>query len=200
MPTILAVLFDMDHVLCDLVEARRLAEYSRLTGHPPEFVREAIWGSGLDLRSDLGELSATEFIEEAGRRLGYPLTARQWAEARRCGMPPNHDVLELVIRLTVPKAVLTNNGLVLKEQIHVAFPEVAALFVGRFFTSAEFRRFKPDPEVYLRCCEAARFPPADTLFVDDREENVRGAEQAGLMGHRFVSAAELARVLSPVLA
>ena len=189
----------MDHVMCDLDDGARLAVYSFMTGKLPHEIKEAIWGSGLDLQSDRGDITSAEFLAEATRRLGAPFPALLWAEGRRAGMPPNHDVLAIASSLTVPMAVLTNNGHILKEHIHHIFPELAVLAGERFYTSAEFNTFKPDPTVYLRCCAKAGFESSTTLFVDDRQENVEGALEAGLMAHLYTSPDKLKLALGTVL-
>ena len=185
--------------MCDLDDQARLAVYAEVTGHTPQEVSDAIWGSGLDLSSDRGDLTSAEFIAEASKRLGTPLTARLWADARKAGMPPNDEVVAIASRLTVPMAVLTNNGHILKEQIEHIFPELARLAGPHFYTSAEFKTFKPDPTIYLRCCERAGFEPSKTLFVDDRQENVEGALEAGLMAHRYTTPSLLQDALASVL-
>ncbi|WP_341846201.1 HAD-IA family hydrolase [Streptomyces caeruleatus] len=44
---------------------------------------------------------------------------------------------------------------------------------------------KPDPEAFRHCAVGLRAAPADFLFVDDREENVRAARANGMSGHVF---------------
>lgn len=54
---------------------------------------------------------------------------------------------------------------------------------------------KPDPAAFQYCVVALRSAPADFLFVDDREENVRAARAVGMDGHVFRSQDELAGVI-----
>ncbi|MFD5596716.1 HAD family hydrolase [Streptomyces griseorubiginosus] len=54
---------------------------------------------------------------------------------------------------------------------------------------------KPDPAAFRYCVVALRSAPADFLFVDDREENVRAAQAVGLNGHVFRGQGELAEVV-----
>ncbi|MHC3472627.1 HAD family hydrolase [Streptomyces sp. 7R007] len=44
---------------------------------------------------------------------------------------------------------------------------------------------KPDPAAFRHCVVAQSAAPADFLFVDDREENVRAARAVGMNGHVF---------------
>ncbi|WP_060882374.1 HAD family hydrolase [Streptomyces caniscabiei] len=54
---------------------------------------------------------------------------------------------------------------------------------------------KPDPAAFRYCVVALQSVPADFLFVDDREENVRAARAVGLNGHVFQSREELTTVV-----
>ncbi|MEU6225287.1 HAD family phosphatase [Streptomyces sp. NPDC047042] len=51
---------------------------------------------------------------------------------------------------------------------------------------------KPAPAAFQHCVAALRATPADFLFVDDREENVRAAQAVGMNGHVFRSQDDLA--------
>lgn len=54
---------------------------------------------------------------------------------------------------------------------------------------------KPDPAIYRTLCERFGLAVKECVFVDDRPENVRGAEVAGMMGHLYTGAEELERYL-----
>jgi putative hydrolase of the HAD superfamily len=51
--------------------------------------------------------------------------------------------------------------------------------------SYEIRAVKPDPVVFERCLEGLDTPPEQTLFLDDRIENVQGAELLGIRAMQF---------------
>jgi putative hydrolase of the HAD superfamily len=51
--------------------------------------------------------------------------------------------------------------------------------------SCEVGLCKPDPAIYRTCIEQLGVPPALTLFVDDRMENLDGAEAVGLRTFHF---------------
>ena len=73
----------------------------------------------------------------------------------------------------------------------------AALF-DRFrdiVVSGDERLAKPDPAIYRLALDRFGLGAGEALFVDDRAENVAGAEAAGMIGHVFVDAAGLRRDL-----
>lgn len=54
---------------------------------------------------------------------------------------------------------------------------------------------KPEPGAYRWCLDALDTAPDRVLFVDDREDNIRAAEAAGVHGHLFTSPARLRETL-----
>ncbi|MFH8739155.1 HAD-IA family hydrolase [Streptomyces sp. NPDC017964] len=61
--------------------------------------------------------------------------------------------------------------------------------------SGKIKAAKPDPAAFQHCVVALRAAPADFLFVDDREENVRAAQAIGMNGHIFTGQDGLATVV-----
>ncbi len=53
--------------------------------------------------------------------------------------------------------------------------------------SYEIHTVKPDPAAYEHCLEGLGTPPQQTLFLDDRIENVQGAELLGIRAIQFTS-------------
>ncbi len=64
--------------------------------------------------------------------------------------------------------------------------------------SCNLGMMKPDPEIYRECLAGIGTIPARTLFIDDREENVDGARQAGMQAILFQSPQQLAREVAPI--
>ena len=66
--------------------------------------------------------------------------------------------------------------------------------------SGKINAAKPDPAAFHHCITALHAAPADFLFVDDREENVRAAQAVGMTGHVFTGFGELVKVINTWLA
>lgn len=63
---------------------------------------------------------------------------------------------------------------------------------------------KPDPAIYLQTCEALEVPPSESLFIDDKSENIHAAEELGLQAIQFTTIDQLrsdleSRGLTPAL-
>ena len=63
------------------------------------------------------------------------------------------------------------------------------------FVSCNMGVRKPDPAIYQRAAITLAVPPAELLFVDDRESNCEGARKVGMQALRFESAEQLRAAL-----
>ena len=185
MSVIKIVVFDMDGVLCRYRIERRLARLASWCGQSPDAIHAAIWRSGFEDEAERGVMSADDYLRGFGERLGYPLSAAQWVEARRVAVEPDQPVLSLARQLSVdrPVGMFTNNPWLLKRHIGEVFPAVPALFGTRAVFSAELGRSKPDPEAFRRLAARLGVAPAEILYFDDDATYVAGAREAGLSAH-----------------
>lgn len=110
----------------------------------------------------------------AARRAGT-----RWIE----GMPALLDELAGVV-----ERVTASNYPVWIEEL--AVDHLADRF-ERILASHHLGVRKPDPAFYLRLLEEVAAAPGEAAFVDDREVNVRAAEDLGIRSHRFEDAATL---------
>jgi HAD superfamily hydrolase (TIGR01509 family) len=190
-PVIKIVVFDMDGVLCHYRIERRLALLAAWSGRSPEAIHAAIWGSGFEDEAERGGLSADDYLRGFGERLGYPLSAAQWVEARRVAMEPDLAVLALARQLSAarPVEMFTNNPWLLQRHMAEVFSAVPALFGTRAVVSAELGRSKPDPEAFRRLAARLACARDEILFFDDDASYVAGAREAGLAAHRAGGAA-----------
>ena len=200
-PSITTVVFDMDGVLCHYRIERRLALLASWSGRTPESIYAAIWRSGFEDEAERGLVSADDYLKGFGERIGYPLSAEQWVEARRVAIEPDTAVLTLARQLgaTRPVGVFTNNGLLLKRHITEVFPAVPAIFGSRAVFSAEVGRSKPDPEAFRRLAIRLAVAPSEILYLDDDATYVAGAREAGLAADQVRGASSVHAAVRRVL-
>jgi HAD superfamily hydrolase (TIGR01509 family) len=188
-----AVVFDMDGVLCHYRIERRLALLAAWSGRSPDAIHAAIWRSGFEDQAERGVVSADDYLKGFGERMGYPLSAAQWVEARKVAMEPDLTVVSLARQLSSdrPVGMFTNNPLLLKRHIAEVFPAVPDIFGPRAVFSAELGRSKPDPEAFRRLATRLEVAPHEILYLDDDATYVAGAREAGLSADRVGGAAEV---------
>jgi len=64
-------------------------------------------------------------------------------------------------------------------------------FFAACYVSGELRLLKPQPEIFEHVLDDQRVSAADAVFIDNRENNVRGAEAIGITAHLFTSPLEM---------
>jgi len=188
---ITAVVFGMDGVLCDYRIERRLALLASWTGRGPDAIHAAIWRSGFEDEAERGVVSADDYLKGFGERLGYPLTAAQWVEARKVAIEPDLAVLARQLSTMCPVGMFTNNPWLLKRHIGEVFPSVPDIFGPRAVFSAELGRRKPEPEAFRRLATRLGCALGEMLYFDDDAADVAGAREAGLSVDRVGGALDV---------
>ena len=64
-------------------------------------------------------------------------------------------------------------------------------YFDAFYISGELKLLKPTPAVYQHVLTDLGISPADAVFIDNRADNVAGAEELGIRGHVFTDAGTL---------
>jgi len=184
-----AVLFDLDGVLADYDRDGRIARMAASAGVSAETMQYAVYGSGIELAADSGTgYDPDTYLAAISRLAGAEVTREAWIAARHEVTLLRPWMLELAARLVrndVAVAMLTNNTLMFGESVRRVVPSMFPLFEHTAWTSAQFGTRKPFTDVYERCLAHWGKEPSTTLFVDDLEENVIGAEKAGLIAHWY---------------
>ena len=79
--------------------------------------------------------------------------------------------------------ILSNIGFELASAMEKNFPWVEE-FKYTIWSCREAMA-KPDPKIFRRAQEKLQVAPQETLFIDDREENIRAAREFGFLGILF---------------
>ena len=69
-------------------------------------------------------------------------------------------------------------------------------FFAACYVSGELGLLKPHPEIYRHLLDDLGIGAAEAVFIDNRAENVRGAEALGITGHLFTEATGLRSFLA----
>ncbi|MFL1381562.1 MULTISPECIES: HAD family hydrolase [unclassified Nocardiopsis] len=184
-----AVLFDLFGVIARHQSAdgkERLA--ATMGAADPADFWDAYWA--LRLPYDRGDLDGPSYWRAVGERLGREVDRELAAALIEADIDSwravDPDMVSLVERLASDGrtvGLLSNIPAELADRFEKDNPWLAAFSVRAF--SGRLGVAKPEPEVYLWCLERMAVAPADTLFVDDRSENVAAAEALGMAGHLF---------------
>ena len=199
--TIEAVVFDIGGVL-EITPSLGVSEMweSRLGLEPGEIDKRMrdIWEGGA-----IGTVSERDVHQAAGERLG--LDERQLEEFmgmiwREYLGTANTELIEYVRRLR-PRyrtGIVSNSfvGAREREQAAYGFEDL----VDEIVYSHESGMAKPDPRIYALVCERLGARPAETVFLDDIEQCVAGARDAGLNAVRYRDNAQAIAEIEKLLA
>lgn len=200
------ILFDMGGVVyhSSQVEARRRFRAAGI--RPEDFMRpEGYTGMFRDLEA--GDITGEEFCREMARAAGRDNVS--WQEAQHCWMG---------FLIEVPRRNL-DALLRLREQYHVCLLTNINPFIMQYtrsnefsgdghpighyfdsvFCSYELHAFKPHRDFFEKVLAADGMKPEECIFIDDREENVRGAEALGIHGLHIEANADWIAPLSEAL-
>jgi len=146
-----------------------------------------LWNTPQAHAAERGELSPTEFWRAIGSAVGLSaeesdaFTDDYWAGDR-----VNRAVVSLAQLAKghgVPVGVLSNAY----GDIHELLSNHGLLDLFDDVVNSSFEGLtKPDPAIYHLACSRLGVLPRETLFIDDRQDNVAGAREAGLHALHYV--------------
>ncbi|MGA2534053.1 MAG: HAD family phosphatase [Candidatus Aminicenantales bacterium] len=173
---------------------RKLAERC---GRPFEEVKAAVHDN-LELirRFDGGVLTPAQFYERVTRAAGAEIPYDVFYEIYNDIFSLNPAVVGVLARVKAAgytTLLLSNTDPERFAFIRRRFPEI--FFFDDYVLSYELRLLKPDAAIYLEAARRAGSAPGECVFIDDMEENVKGAEAAGLQGIHYLPDTDLAAEL-----
>jgi len=185
-----AVIFDIGRVLVrvDVGRAMKgLAENIRLS---PEEIWSAIEKDSRWKDWQEGRISPANWHQHLNRKLGGSLTFEQFSRVWNSALDPQaiqDDRMLASIAKHCRLGLLSNT-----DPIHVAHLEATHSFF-RYFPpkvrtySCIVGASKPSPLIYREALRRVEAQPAESVFVDDVQENVEAARTLGMKGIHYQS-------------
>ncbi len=109
--------------------------------------------------------------------------ATRWTETVPGPVPGSHEIVRDLAARGVPLFAITNFGHEFWAMFRPAQP-IFNLFEDILVSGTE-KLMKPGAAIYALAVARFGVDPVQCLFIDDRLENVRAAEAAGMHGHVF---------------
>ncbi|NUU05981.1 HAD family phosphatase [Leifsonia sp. C5G2] len=187
------IVFDYGEVISVTPTAEDRAALTELAGGDAEVFWPAYWRHRDAL--DQGTLGIQEYwrgIErELGENWGDATIHRLWLADFRSWLSIDHETLEVLLDLKAGGtrlALLSNAGRDFGS--YFRHGTLGDLF-EQVFVSGELGTIKPSAEIFEHVMAELGVTPAETVFIDNKEANVRGAEALGIAGHVFTTAKDL---------
>lgn len=184
------VIFDYGGVLVWHQAAEEQKRMAEIAGIPVETFTELYWVNRLSY--DKGDLTAAEYWHELARQAGisFPdgssiehlteVDTQSWMHFDNVMWNWVNELRAAGKRI----AILSNMPRDLGEALRSRTDRLGCF--DQVTLSFEVRSVKPEPVIYEHCLEGLNTSPERTLFLDDRIENVRGAELLGISATQFL--------------
>lgn len=194
MAEITTIFFDMGHVLVNVDEMAAVQRIARFTRNTPEEVWQRIKGSGLIESYDKGELTPQEFFSTVAERLEFKkeMTFEQMRVLwNGIVTGPKADVVRVArdLKKKYRLFMLSNTDGVHHAHVATMVP-LDDIFEGQI-VSYLVGAGKPEAKIYKVALDAAKVQAENCLFIDDKPENIAGAEKVGMQGIVFQDVKQL---------
>ncbi len=189
-----SIIFDYGGVLVRHQTDADQAEMASLLGVPADRFTELYWAKRADYDEDA--LTAAEYWHEIASEAGAELAAavledlieKDTTSWMRFDEPMWNWVEELR-KAKKRVAILSNMPRELGEALASRTQRLGAF--DQVTLSYQVHAAKPDPAIYEHCLEGLGAKAVSTLFLDDRIENVQGAELLGIRAIQFLDRDEV---------
>lgn len=196
MPT-RAVLWDLGNVLLDWSPRRFYEKLFRTEDEVDHFLAE-VCTMDWHAEHDRGVPMAQNRKPLIAQYPHYEDAIRAWEsgfEGMLAGaIPGTAETMDALARAGVPQYALTNLPAEWVEPVHALYPQMAHM--RDVIVSAHEGVIKPDRKIYEITARRLPHDPADIVFFDDREANVRAAREFGFDAEVFTGEAGLRRDLA----
>lgn len=198
-----AIIFDLGGVLIDLDYNKTIHAFESLG--VKDFSELYSQASQTELFSDFetGQISAQRFINELLHYLPAGTSPNKVVHAWNemiLEVPVTRIDLLNKLRKTHRLYMLSNTNelhvpIVKREWLKVTEKSLESYF-DRVYLSHELKMRKPHPETFAEVCRREGLTPEKTLFIDDTEQHILGAQKAGLITHHLKNASEFDQLFS----
>ena len=190
------VVFDFGMVLVSFLPSYMVEKYMKEPLKDVQLLCDVIFDRLYWDRLDAGTISDGEVITDIKKRI----PERLWDVSEKIyynwiyNIPEIEGMRELVCHIKEKYGVrlflLSNISQYFAN--HSAEIPILSLFEKCIF-SAVCGKVKPSREIFEHLCSICNLKPEETLFIDDSEKNISGAENYGISGYLFDGNAEKLR-------
>jgi len=198
------IVFDLGNILLNLDFEASIQAFREL-GLDAEVVnRQQAYADPIFYELETGKAIPEEFRKQVRRILNNSQATDQQIDDAWCAMirdiPGKRVQMVNELAKNYNVYLFSNTNAIHIRRLHKEFREMhgiefPSLFVKDFY-SHEIHERKPDLASYQKVIELSGITPGETLFVDDLEKNIAGAEKAGLKTFWLKDGMEVAEVFS----
>ncbi len=193
------IIFDLGEVITDIHFEETKAAFEKLTGGDVSELYETKMHTELFEKLETAEISPEYFLEQLQKYFGKNATTNQVKDAWNImiGETP-WKRLEFVndLRPKYKTFILSNTNPIHIDYLNIALKEKYNIenlnpFFDKVYYSHDLGFRKPNAEIYLKVLEKEGLLAAETLFIDDRLDNIEAAAKLGIQTFHLVDKGDL---------
>jgi len=182
------IIFDLGKVLLNLDFDASIKAFQKLGLDKDVLDNQQAYSDPVFYELEVGKISPKEFCNGVRRHLKNPLLTDVQIEdawyAMILDIPASRVKVVQELSKNYNIYLFSNTNQIHIERLHRAFREehgidFPSLFV-KDYCSHEIHERKPDLSSYQKVIELSGIKPEESIFIDDLEKNIIGAQQAGL--------------------
>lgn len=180
------VIFDMGGVVVDVHRDRAVHNFKAIGVSDAGKLIDSYHHKGLYIAIENGSIDADEFCrllcEHAGKAIPREAIENAW---RSIIDPPEQYKLDYIqeLRNTHRVFLLTNNNSIIMDWActpgFTQSGHALSDYFDKLYLSYQMKCTKPDPKIYHMMIADAAISPAESLFIDDSEQNIAAAQACG---------------------
>ncbi|MBN1819556.1 MAG: HAD family phosphatase [Prolixibacteraceae bacterium] len=200
------IIFDLGGVILDLDFMASVKAFRKMGFTYDMFDGQLGFSDDIFYHIQTGKISPKEFRNRVREILKNSNLTDQQINDAWCAMLDGIPVsrIETIRKLKNKYKVylFSNTNLIHIERLEKEFAEengfsFTSIFADVFY-SHEIRDAKPAVSSFQKVIEMAKIDPAESIFIDDVEENIKGAEKAGLKTFWLKKGLELGEVFKVI--
>jgi len=178
------LIFDLGNVLVHVDFQKTLAAWSSFSGYSPEeIIRRFDMNGQIHLDFERGDITPDRFRQAVSDALNINMSERQFQQSWNAMVEDVYPgVIEMVDSLKskgIRLAILSNTNRVHEEFFMKKYARLLSRFDG-IFLSHKLRYRKPETAVFEAVMKKFHVQPEFCYFLDDKLENIAGAEKTGI--------------------
>jgi len=191
------VFIDIGNVLVDFDIRKLLGAVVAQSGKTPQEALMGLLKTGIFEKYEKGLVTTPQFFETVRAQLNYPGAFEAFRDSWNGIFIENAGGVEAFHALKKDKRVFlaSNTNEMHFEHLEARYPFIKQAHGAVLSHKVQAR--KPEPDFYRKALAHAAVPAQEALLIDDMQENIEGAREAGMQGVRFTDLAALREALKP---
>ncbi len=196
------IIFDLGKVLLNLDFNASIVAFQKLGLKTDVLDKQQAYSDPVFYELEIGKVSPEEFCSRVRKVLNNPKATDSQIQdawfAMILDIPANRVKVVKELSKNYNVYLFSNTNKIHIERLHRAFKaehgiDFPSLFVKDYY-SHEIHERKPDLSSYQKVIELSGINPEESIFIDDLEKNIIGAQQSGLKTFWLKEGMELAEI------